>query len=410
MNRNILCIDLKSFFASCECIERKLDAFTTPLVVADISRGEGAMTLAVTPYLKSLGVESRSRVFTLPKNINIIYAKPRMHLYETMSNKVYNVYKSFISEEDILIFSIDEVFLDVTNYLKYYNMTDYQLAIKIMNEIRKRTGLTATCGIGPNMFLCKVAMDTEAKHNKDYISKWTYDDVKTKLQEITPLTKICGIGRQYEKHLNDLGIYKLKDVFKYSRDFYIKRFGMVAGNDIWCKANGIDFTSVQEANKEEREKSMSLSQILMRDYNKDEAFLLIKEMTDMLTRKLRKSNKVTSRIYLGIRYSRELEKGFHDSITINETDNVNNILEVFKYIYDNNIEDYPIRKVTIVFTKLNLKGNKQLSLFDTETNNKDYTNTLDKIYTKHGPVTILRASSLLQNSTIKERERFKSII
>ena len=185
---------------------------------------------------------------------------------------------------------------------------------------------------------------------------------------------------------------------------------MVAGNDIWCKANGIDFTSVQEANKEEREKSMSLSQILMRDYNKDEAFLLIKEMTDMLTRKLRKSNKVTSRIYLGIRYSRELEKGFHDSITINETDNVNNILEVFKYIYDNNIEDYPIRKVTIVFTKLNLKGNKQLSLFDTETNNKDYTNTLDKIYTKHGPVTILRASSLLQNSTIKERERFKSII
>ena len=195
MNRNILCIDLKSFFASCECIERKLDAFTTPLVVADISRGEGAMTLAVTPYLKSLGVESRSRVFTLPKNINIIYAKPRMHLYETMSNKVYNVYKSFISEEDILIFSIDEVFLDVTNYLKYYNMTDYQLAIKIMNEIRKRTGLTATCGIGPNMFLCKVAMDTEAKHNKDYISKWTYDDVKTKLQEITPLTKICGIGK-----------------------------------------------------------------------------------------------------------------------------------------------------------------------------------------------------------------------
>src|SRR5574344_1024993 len=115
MNRNIICIDLKSFFASCECINMGLDPFTTPLVVADISRGNGAMTLAATPYLRSLGVESRSRVFTLPKNIKIIFAKPRMRLYEEMSYKVLNIYKEYISEEDILVFSIDEVFMDVTN-------------------------------------------------------------------------------------------------------------------------------------------------------------------------------------------------------------------------------------------------------------------------------------------------------
>ena len=404
MDRSIMCIDLKSFFASVECVERGLDPFSTPLVVADISRGEGAMTLAATPYLRSLGVSSRSRVFTLPKNIDIIYAKPRMHLYERASNEVYKIYKSFIDEEDILVFSIDEVFLDVTTYLKYYNMTDYELALKIMSTIKEKTGLTSTCGIGPNMFLCKVAMDTEAKHNKDFISKWTYEDVKNKLQEITPLTEICGIGRNYEKHLNDLGIFKLKDIFKYDRSFYIRRFGNVAGNDIWCKANGIDFTRVQDAAKEAKEKSMSMSQILMRDYNKDEAFLIIREMTDMLCRKLRKSNKVTSRVFLEIRYSRELEKSFHDSITIEGSDEVNNILDVFKYIYESNIEDFPIRKVTIAFTRFSPKKSKQLSLFDKNDETK-YNETLDKIYTKHGPVTLLRASSLLENSTIKNREK-----
>jgi len=410
MNRNILCIDLKSFFASAECAERGLDPFTTPLVVADISRGEGAMTLAATPYLRSLGVESRSRVFTLPKNINIIYAPPRMHLYEKYSNKVIEIYKSFISEEDIHIFSIDEVFLDVTNYLKYYNMSDYELALLIMKTILKKTHITSTCGIGPNMFLAKVAMDIEAKHNEDFISKWTYEDIEKKLQNIEPLDKICGIGHSYKKHLNDLGIYKLKDIFKYNRDFYIKRFGKVAGNDIWMKANGIDFNTVQELNKQEKDKSISMSQILMRDYNKDEAFLIIKEMTDMLTRKLRTLNKQTTRVSLSLKYSRELHKGFHDSISIESTDDINEILDVFKYIYENNIEDLPIRKLGISFSRFQDKKCKQLSLFDKNNNENKYTKTIDEIYTKNGPITLLRASSLLNNSTIKNRERFKNMI
>jgi DNA polymerase V len=260
------------------------------------------------------------------------------------------------------------------------------------------------------MFLAKVAMDTEAKHNKNFISKWTYEDVKTKLQEITPLSKICGIGKNYEKHLNDLGIHKLKDIFKYQRTFYIKRFGIVAGNDLWCKANGIDFKSVQEENRREKEKSMSLSQILMRDYTRNEAFLIAIEMNDMLCRKLRNSNKLTGRITFGIKYSKELNKGFHDSISIDKTDDINIILDVLKYIYESNIEDLPIRKISIHFSDLIAKRSTQLSLFDNNNKTKKYTDTLDKIYTKHGPVTLLRASSLLQNSTIKNREKFKNII
>ena len=409
MNKNIICIDLKSFFASVECIDRGLDPFTTPLVVADISRGEGAMTLAATPYLRSLGVESRSRVFTLPKNIKIIFAKPRMKLYETYSKKVMNIYKSFVSEEDVYVFSVDEAFLDVTKYLDYYKMTDYELAKTIMNKVKEETGLTTTCGIGPNMFLCKVAMDTEAKKNKSFIAKWTYKDVETKLQEITPLSKICGIGRQYEKHLNDLKIYKLKDVFKYTRGFYIKRFGNVAGNDIWLKASGLDYNTVQELNKKQREKSMSLSQILKRDYKIEEAFTIIIEMTDMLCRKLRKSNKTTGRITLFLRYTRDLNNGFSKSISIEPTDNQNKIIEIFKRIYNENIEDYPVRKLGIAFSNLENKNTSQLSIFDDVEKEDKYTSAIDEIQEKYGPLSILRASSLMENSTIKEREKFKNL-
>ena len=188
--RVIMSIDLKSFFASCECVNRGLDPFSTPLVVADTSRGNGAMTLAVTPYLRNKGVNSRSRVFELPKNIKIIFAKPRMKLYETYSEKVREIFKSFISEEDIHIYSIDEVFMDVTDYLKYYKMTDIELAKTIMKTIKDKTGLTSTCGIGPNIFLSKVAMDVEAKHNKEFIAKWTFNDIETKLWNLEPLSTI----------------------------------------------------------------------------------------------------------------------------------------------------------------------------------------------------------------------------
>ena len=175
--RDIISIDLKSFFASVECVSRNMDPYKVPLVVADTSRGNKAMSLAVSPFLRNKGVKSRCRVFELPKNINIIYVKPRMKLYEEYSNKVIEIYKEFISEEDIHVYSIDEVFIDVTDYLKYYNMSSEKLALLIMKTVKDRTGLTTTAGIGPNIFLAKVAMDIEAKHNKNCIAKWDYSDI-----------------------------------------------------------------------------------------------------------------------------------------------------------------------------------------------------------------------------------------
>lgn len=410
--RVIMSIDLKSFFASCECVNRGLDPFTTPLVVADISRGGGAMTLAVTPYLRNKEVNSRSRVFELPKNIKIIFAKPRMKLYETYSNKVREIFKSFISEEDIHVYSIDEVFMDVTDYLKYYKMTDVELAKTIMKTIKDKTGLTSTCGIGPNIFLSKVAMDIEAKHNKEFIAKWTYNDIETKLWNLEPLSTVWGIGKRTEKKLNNLGIKKVKDINNYTRDFYIKRFGNVAGNDIWCKANGIDFTTIKDLNERERDKSISMSQILYRDYTIDEAILIVKEMNDMLSNKLRRMNKTTKLVYLGINYSRDLCKRFGETVILNESEDIpERIYEVLEYIYYKNIENLPIRKVTIAYSRLSDKRCTQLSLFENNIIERDeYHKAIDKINERFGSTSILRASSLLKNSTIKNREKFKNII
>ena len=306
--RVILSIDLKSFFASCECVYRGLDPFTTPLIVADTSRGKGAMSLAVTPYLRNFGIKSRSRLYEIPNNIKIMYVPPRMKLYESYSKKVIEIYKEFISEEDIHIYSIDEVFIDATEYLKLYNKTDIELAKMIMKTIKDKTGITSTCGIGPNIFLAKVAMDTEAKHNKDFISKWTYDDIEKKLWNISPLSEIWGFGKRTEKKLNNLNIFKVKDINKYKREFYIKRFGNVSGNDIWCKANGIDFTTIKELNQKSRNKSISMSQILYRNYNLEEALLIVREMNDMLNVQLKEKKLTTRLIHLSISYSRDLYK------------------------------------------------------------------------------------------------------
>ena len=410
-DRTILSIDLKSFFASCECINRGLDPFKTPLVVSDISRGNGAITLAVTPYLKTFGVPSRGRVFELPKNIKIIFAKPRMRLYEMYSNKVCDIYREFIADEDIHIYSIDEVFIDATDYLKLYKMTDIELATTIMNRIKEVTGITSTAGIGPNIFLAKVAMDIEAKHNENCIAKWTYDDVETKLWKIEPLTEIWGFGRRITKKLNNLKVYNLGDIKKYTKNFYIKRFGNVSGNDIWNKSNGIDNSTIYDYNHRGHDKSINMSQVLYRDYTCDEALLIIKEMNDILNRSLRNKHLTTKRIYLFIVYSRIFCKSFHDAITLNiEDDNKDNLYKVFEYMYNKNIEDLPIRKIGIGYTNLSKKTHEQISLFDNESNTNEYYNLIDSINDKLGRTAVLRASSLLANSTIKNRERFKNMI
>lgn len=404
--RNILCIDLKSFFASVECVERNLDPFTTPLIVADPSRKGGAITLAVTPYMKTLGVPSRGRVFEIPKNIKYITAPPRMSLYVKKSKEVINCFLDFVSKEDMHVYSIDEAFLDVTDYLKLYKMDDITLAKTIMDRIKEKTGLTSTCGIGPNLLLAKVALDIESKHSPDFIAKWTYEDVKTKLWNITPLDEMWGIGSKTMKKLNDLGIYKVGDINKYSKDFYKKRFG-VLGEELYLHANGIDNSNIKDDKYEIKNKSYGLSQILYKDYTPEEAILIIKEMCETICKRLRNNKKVCGVVGFGIGYSRSVGGGFYHSKKLSEsTDNENVIFSVCKSIYDSYIEEEPIRKVSISLGKITDNNYVQLNLFEevNETIN-EIPIVVDEINKKFGDNAILKASSLLNYSTIKMRNK-----
>ena len=404
--RNILCIDLKSFFASVECVERNLDPFTTPLIVADPSRKGGAITLAVTPYMKTLGVPSRGRVFEIPKNIKYITATPRMSLYVKKSKEVINCFLDFVSKEDMHVYSIDEAFLDVTDYLKLYKVDDVALAKTIMARIKEKTGLTSTCGIGPNLLLAKVALDIESKHSPDFIAKWTYDDVKTKLWNITPLDEMWGIGSKTMKKLNDLGIYKVGDINKYSKDFYKKRFG-VLGEELYLHANGIDNSNIKDDKYEIKNKSYGLSQILYKDYTPEEAILIVKEMCETICKRLRSNKKVCGVVGFGIGYSRSVGGGFYHSKKLSEsTDNENVIFSVCKSIYESYIEEEPIRKVSISLGKITDNNYVQLNLFEevNETIN-EIPIVVDEINKKFGDNAILKASSLLNYSTIKMRNK-----
>ncbi len=406
--RNILCIDLKSFFASCECIERGLDPFKYSLVVANPSQGNGAITLAVTPHLKEKGVKSRGRLFEIPSDIKYTIAKPRMSLYIEKSKQVVNIYLDFVAEEDLYIYSIDECFLDVTNYLNMYKKTDEELAKEILQTIYKKTGLTATCGIGPNMLLAKVSMDIEAKHNLNNIAKWTYEDIKNKLWKITPLSKMWGIGPRMEKNLNKLNIYTIGDLAQTNRHELKDKFG-VMGTELWNHANGIDLSLIKDHKKLAKSESFSHSQVLFKDYNENNIKIIISEMVEVLATRLRKNNKQTKCVGLGIGYSKTISGGFYHTVKLdNPTDSAYEILNNCLMIFDKFYELLPIRKVTISCGLLQKKENVQLNLFDKteEINNESNINVaIDQIKMKFGKNSLLKATNLLDDSTAIERNK-----
>jgi DNA polymerase V len=406
LNKKILCIDLKSFYASVECVLRGLDPFTTPLVVADKSIGEYAIVLAVTPYLKQMGVSSRCRVKDLPKDIDIIFARPQMAKYMEYSTKVVDIYLDFVSEEDLYVYSVDEAFLDLTHYLSYYKMSAYEIAIKILNEIYHRYKLTATCGIGPNMLLAKVSMDIEAKKTRYNIAEWTYDDVERKLHKIEPLSKMWGIGHRMEHNLNLLGIFTIGDLAKYDKNKLKSIYGIM-GLELWYHANGIDMSLIQEKGKlRNNPKSFGTSQVLPKTYNAKEIYTIILEMTDEVTRRLRLSKKVCKTIGLMIGDATHTQ-GFSRQLSLDmPTSSTKEIFETCLLLFDLYYENYPIKNVGIQLSNLSEQKYQQLSLFEDvdtleKTFNLEY--TLDKVKQRFGKNKVLRATSLEEHATAKKR-------
>lgn len=405
--RNIIVIDMKSFFATCECVERGLDPYTTPLVVAEPGRN-GAMTLAVTPYMKSLGVASRTRIYQIPPKIKYTVVPPRMGLYVEYSKRVISIFQEFVSSEDMHIYSIDESFLDVTDYLKLYKIDDYTLAKKIMDTVREKTGLISTAGIGPNMLIAKVAMDVEAKRNKDSIAKWSYEDIESKFWPIEPLSEFWGIGRRMERNLNAMGIFSIGDLAKYDPKKLKTKFGII-GEELWNHANGVDLARIGDFNNSPKDKSFGHSQVLFKDYNEENIHIIIKEMVEVLASRLRRNHKKCAVIGFGIGYSRTYGGGFYHSRKIpSPTWDEETIYATCMSMFERFYEDFPIRKVSISLGGLVNNNTEQLNLFEAfeEKVKKDNINkAVDDIKEKYGKNSIIKASNLLKDSTMIERNK-----
>lgn len=405
--RNILAIDLKSFYASVECAERGLDPFKTPLVVADKSRGGGSIVLAVSPYLRNKGVPGRLRIYELPKNENIIYCKPRMKRYLEESAKIISIYLKYVSKDDIHIYSVDECFLDVTDYRKIYNMPLKVLAKQIMDEVYKETKIYATCGIGPNMLLAKLSMDIEAKKNKSRIAEWTYEDVPNRLWPVSPISKMWGIGRRMEQHLNKMGFRKIGDIANAPVDLMKKRFGIL-GEELWYHTHGIDQSLIQDKKKVRQvSRSISVGQVLFRDYDADTIPTIILEMSDDLSSRLRAANLSASVIHLYIGFNQDYGGGIAHQTKLSSPINLGSeIANVCLKILNKYYIDEPIRMVNIAASGFSNNNGIQLNIFDDAEKKKKEEilfDTIDKIRNKYGKNSVRRLSTELDYSTAKER-------
>lgn len=483
-DRIYIAFDLKSFYASVECRERGLDPLDTNLVVADESRTDKTICLAVTPALKSYGISGRARLFEVKQKvgeanakrlrrapegssyffselkanpklaIDFIVAPPRMAYYIEYSTRIYQIYMKYVAPEDIVVYSIDEVFMDVTDYLKAYKLSPHDLAMKIILDVLKKTGITATAGIGTNLFLCKVAMDIVAKHipaddNGVRIAELDEMKFQHELWSHRPLTDFWRIGRGYAKKLENNGMFTMGDIAlcsEQNEDLLYKLFGKNAELLI-DHAWGWEPCTIK-AIKAYRPSSNSLSsgQVLPCPYKADKAKLVIREMTDLLVLDLVDKKLVTDQIVLTVgydienisgakyqgavekdHYGRTVPKQAHGSINLDgHTSSTIKIMRAVSELFDRIVnKNLLIRRMYVVANHVlpesdtlnKNNGAVQLDLFTDyaaeEQKQKDEDAALERerkiqtatlaIKKKYGNNAILKAMNLEEGATAKNR-------
>lgn len=301
--RQYLCIDQKSFYATVECVARDLDPMTTDLVVADPERSENTICLAVSVHLKKRGVKNRCRIKEIPQNMKYIIAPPRMQLYIDCAAEIYGVFLKYLAPEDIYVYSIDESFLDVTPYLKMYGLSTKELAKKIMQDVKDTVGTICTCGIGTNLYLAKIALDLTAKHATDFIGELDEESYREKLWDHKPITDFWRISTGTEARLKRYGISTMRDIAHFDEDCLYRCFGVDAELLI-DHAWGRESTTIRDIkNYKSKSQSMSSSQVLMRDYKYAEGELIAKEMTDQICLDMAAKKLVTESVTLWVGYS-----------------------------------------------------------------------------------------------------------
>ena len=454
-----LAIDLRSFYASVECVERGLDPLTTNLVVADLSRTEKTICLAVTPALKAYGISGRARLFEVVERVkqvnaerlrkapgrafagssandpelkahpelalDYLVAPPRMKLYMDYSARVFEVYLKYIAPEDIHPYSIDEVFMDVTNYLSTYGLSPRGIAERMIQDVLKTTGITATAGIGPNLYLCKVAMDIMAKHIKPapngvrvaQLNEFTY---RRLLWDHRPLTDFWRVGHGYAKKLEAHGLYTMGDIARCSvgkpTDYYNEKmlyqlFGVNAElliDHAWGRETA---TIAAIKSYKARTNCLTSGQVLGCDYSFEDAKLIVKEMMDLLCLEMVEKNLVSDSVTLQVGYSRQLAvESSRGTASLDAETNADIILvpavsALFERIANPNLA---IHRLNISVNHVIEEEYRQYSMFtdvqELERNRKLQTAMLD-IKKKFGKNAILKGINLQETSTMQERNQ-----
>ncbi len=361
-----LCIDLKSFYASVECVARGLDPFKTNLVVADPSRGRGAICLAITPAMKALGIRNRCRIFEIPPDVDYITAKPRMRLYMRTSADIYALYLRHVSPQDIHVYSIDECFIDAAPYLRLYHTTPVAFAKRLMQAVFDETGICATAGIGTNLFLAKVALDITAKHTEDHIGVLDEETFRQTVWYHRPITDIWNIGRGTAKRLARFGVYDLHGVASLPEDCLFREFGVNA-RFLIDHANGRESCTIAQIQSyQAKSLSFSNSQILFSDYAAKDAFVVLREMVDAQTLRLVEAGMVAGALSLSVGYSKDVVPSSGGSRTLEvHTDSYRKIMDAFTELYTRTTHmDRPVRRLAIAFGELKPKAAATFSLFD----------------------------------------------
>ena len=410
MNKVYLVIDLKTFYASVECVERGLDPYCTNLVVADPSRGKGGICLAITPAMKMLGIKNRCRLYEIPDNVKYMIAIPRMNKYIEYSANIYAIYLKYVSKDDIHPYSIDECFLDVTAYLKAYNMKSIDLAKTIINDVFDTYGITATCGIGNNMYLAKIALDIMSKHSITNIGWLNEERYKKELWHHRPLTDFWQIGKGIETRLNKMRLYDMYDIAHCNEKRLYKEFGINAELLI-DHSKGLETCTIKDIkNYKPKSSSIGTSQILFKDYEYEKAKLVLKEMVELLSQRLIKENKVCSGIKLYIGYSKDIIKATGGSRRLHYfTNSYKKLVYEFIKLYEEKTnKEVAIRRIGISFDYLQEDENQQIDLFE-KIENKDKEKRLEKtiieIKSKMGKNAILKGMNLQEEGTTIERNK-----
>ena len=405
-----LCIDLKTFYASVECVERGLDPFSTNLIVADPNRGKGSICLAISPKMKMLGVKNRCRVFEIPPNIKYITAMPRMKKYIEYSANIYGIYLKYFSKEDIHVYSIDEAFIDATHYLKMYNMNAIELAKTIVKNIYDEYKITAAAGVGTNLYLAKIALDITAKHSAGNIGYLNEEKYIKELWKHKPLTDFWQVGKGIEKRLNKMGLYTMQDVANCEQKRLYKEFGINAELLI-DHAWGKESCKMEDIKKyTPKNNSISNSQVLFKDYNFEKARLLVKEMVELGSLRLVEKNLVTKTVCLYIGYSKNVINATGGTAhTLNYTNSYTELTKVFLRIYDKTTNrKMPIRRIGISFVNVIEEPGVQLNLFvDQEKMEKErkLESAIVGIKNKLGRNSILRGMNLEEDANTIMRNK-----